>query len=75
MSTTGATAAPMVYGTAGEVEVTVTSTVPVTGDVELRDGDEVVSSGTVDEEGKATLEVPGTTLSVGEHERPCPVLR
>jgi predicted extracellular nuclease/2',3'-cyclic-nucleotide 2'-phosphodiesterase (5'-nucleotidase family) len=66
-TTTEATAADMVYGTDGQVEVKVTGTPPVTGGVELRDGDDVVSSGTLADNGTATLEVPGTALPAGQH--------
>jgi 5'-nucleotidase len=65
---TTASADPMVYGTPGQVDVTVSSTVPVTGDVELRDGNDVVATGTLDEHGTATLAVPGTAFPAGSHE-------
>ena len=42
-----ATADPMVYGSDGAVDVTVTSSVPSAGGVEVLDGDTVVGTGTV----------------------------
>ena len=61
-SNTEATGAEMVYGTACEVEAAVTSTVPVAGEVELLDGDAVIDTATLAEDGTATLDVPGTAL-------------
>jgi hypothetical protein len=57
----------MVYGTPGQVVVTVSASGPVTGSVELREGDLVVASGTLAEDGTATLEIPGTALAPGVH--------
>jgi 5'-nucleotidase len=67
-TTTEATDAAMDYGTPGQVQVTVTSSWPATGTVELLDGDVVVSSGTLAGDGTATLAVPGTAFPVGTHE-------
>ena len=64
---TSATADPMVYGTAGEVAVTVTSTRETTGTVQLLDGETLVATGAVAPDGTATLSVPGTALPAGQH--------
>ncbi|MFL6002414.1 MAG: ExeM/NucH family extracellular endonuclease, partial [Nocardioides sp.] len=65
-TTTRATAAPMVYGTDGTVDVTVAPGT-VTGSVQLLDGETVIGSGTLDPDGKVSIPVLGTALSVGSH--------
>jgi 5'-nucleotidase len=56
----------LTYGTDGSVSITVTSDRPVTGDVEILDGETVLGTATVSG-GKATVTVPGTSLAPGRH--------
>ena len=65
-TTTTATAGDMVYGTAGSVAVTVTSSSAVTGgSVQLLEGAAEIATGTLGADGKVTLAIPGTALTVG----------
>ena len=67
-TTTTATAGDMVYGTAGSVAVTVTSSSAVTGgSVQLLEGAAEIATGTLGADGKVTLAIPGTALTVGSH--------
>ncbi len=60
-------AAPHDYGTAGSVDVRVTSSKTTSGAVELLDGDTVIGSATVAGDGSATIVVPALALAVGSH--------
>ncbi|MCW2793196.1 MAG: Endonuclease/exonuclease/phosphatase [Nocardioides sp.] len=66
-TTLSATAGPMTYGTDGSVHVTVTSTKPTTGTVEVRDGSTTLGSAPVAGDGTATVAIPGTSLEPGSH--------
>nr|WP_170215218.1 ExeM/NucH family extracellular endonuclease [Nocardioides plantarum] len=68
-TTISATAADIVYGKAGSVSVTVTATgsdATPTGEVELRDGEDVLDSATL-VDGKATFTLEARALEVGSH--------
>ena len=67
-TTTTATAASMTYGTDGSVDVQVTSEEPTTGTVTLLDGTTEVASAPVEQDGSATITVPGTALQPGTHD-------
>ncbi|MFA6575363.1 MAG: Ig-like domain-containing protein, partial [Nocardioides sp.] len=67
VTTTTATAAPMVYGTAGQVQVSVGSTKPTSGSVQLMLGDTVIGSGNVAADGTVAIPVAGTALPAGTH--------
>ncbi|WP_091026051.1 ExeM/NucH family extracellular endonuclease [Nocardioides szechwanensis] len=67
VTTTTATASPMVYGTAGQVQVNVQSTEPTSGSVQLTEGSTVIGSSNVAADGTATIAIAGTALSVGTH--------
>ncbi len=55
------------YGTAGSVDVTVSSATEATGQVEVRNGTEVLATGSLTD-AMATLSLPGTSLTPGTHE-------
>jgi 2',3'-cyclic-nucleotide 2'-phosphodiesterase (5'-nucleotidase family) len=62
------TSSPIVYGQAGAIAVTVTSSGGTpTGKVDLLDGDTVVGTGTL-ADGTASISVSGTSLTVGSHD-------
>jgi 5'-nucleotidase len=63
-----ATAEDIPYGTEGTVEVQVTSERPLSGTVEVRDGDEVLGSAEVASDGSATVTLPRRSLPVGTHD-------
>ncbi len=62
------TPAQLNYGQQGQVGVTVRSENPVSGTVEVLDGDRVVGTATVPENGTATVAIPATALAPGSHE-------
>lgn len=68
VTSTTATAAPMVYGTEGSVEVSVESTKATSGALQLTNGETVIGSGNVTAGGNVTISVPGTALPPGTHE-------
>ena len=66
-TTTALTVAPMNYGTPGTANIQVTSTNPLSGTVELREGTTVIGTAQVAANGTATISIPGNALSVGSH--------
>ncbi|WP_426245980.1 ExeM/NucH family extracellular endonuclease [Nocardioides sp. LHG3406-4] len=60
------TASPFEFGRAGSVHVTV-APASATGDVEVRDGDTVLGTGTLSG-GQTTVQLPAGSLPVGAHE-------
>nr|WP_281245683.1 Ig-like domain-containing protein [Amycolatopsis marina] len=69
-ATTSVTATPaqLTYGQESTVDVMVESENPVSGSVELLDGDRVLGTATVAENGAAAVTMPGTALVPGNHE-------
>jgi hypothetical protein len=66
-TTVTGTAGEVAYGTEGSVEVQVTSENPVGGTVDVLDGDEVLGTAHVSEDGRATVVLPAGALEVGTH--------
>lgn len=66
-TTVTAQADPIVWGTAGEVQVRVRSTRHTTGDVTLDEDGTTIASASVAKNGKADLVVPARALTVGSH--------
>jgi 5'-nucleotidase len=67
-TTVTGTADKVTYGEEGTVEVQVHSTNPTSGTVEVRDGDRVLGSADVAENGSASVTLPPRSLPVGTHE-------
>lgn len=65
-TTTTASADEIVFGEAGEVEVTVTPS-EATGTVEVLDGENVLGSEELSD-GEASVTIPAEALAIGEHE-------
>jgi 5'-nucleotidase len=66
-STVSAKAQAVVYGTAAKVHATVTSTPTATGRVEVREGADVIGSGTLNSAGKANFLLRRLALAPGVH--------
>jgi hypothetical protein len=67
-TTVTGTAEEVTYGEEGRVEVQVDSENPVGGTVDVLDGDEVLGSANVAEDGSATVVLSAGSLPVGTHE-------
>jgi hypothetical protein len=67
-TTVTGTAEEFAYGEEGRVEVQVDSENPVGGTVDVLDGDEVLGTADIAEDGSATVVLPAGSLPVGTHE-------